>query len=173
MQNEIKTQCKPEIDMPPHRPRALTNGPHKQQRLELSTERIAEKALQWHKSENLITSEKIQENLKRQMEILNSRLQFRKKQSEQKAKIMAFEKGIEEIMEEYMQAKDSLQYDINEKYKEQIEELNQMPKSDLILQVIQETNNQIGREIEENMENIEANKKKKIQSLKAVIKLDL
>ena len=97
VQKEIKNQQNLEVQ-PPKRHRAFTNGSMRK-RYELSTERVAEKALQWHRSENILTTEKIQENLKKQIDLLNSKINVRKKQSEQNAKIRAFEKGVEEIME--------------------------------------------------------------------------
>ena len=46
-----------------------------------------------------------------------------------------------------------------------------MPKNDLILQVIKETNKKIGEELADNLRYVEVNKKKKIQNLKSKIKL--
>ena len=167
VQNEIKGQLKSPQN--PSRPRALTNDP--KSKIELTSERITEKALQWHKSETIMTSEKIQENLRKQMDVLNARLHVRKKKSQQNQKITAFEKGVEEIMEEYIQEKHKVQCDIQEKYKDQIDDLNSMPKNDLILQVIKETNKKIGEELADNLRYVEVNKKKKIQNLKSKIKL--
>ena len=47
-----------------------------------------------------------------------------------------------------------------------------MPQDELISQVINETNKQINLEIENKLQNIEDIKKKKIQNLKSIIKLD-
>lgn len=169
VQSEINKQ---HTDDTQKRPRASTNGPRKT-RGDLSLERTAEKAMQWHYSENVITSEKIQENLKRQMDSLNLRINFRKKQASQNAKIVEFEKGVERIMEEFLQDKENAQLEIQKKYEEQLEELRLMPQSELILKVVEATNEQISKELEEKIRVIEANKRSKIRSLKAVIKLDL
>ena len=116
VQSSIKSSYKPESPVSSNniRPRALTIGTERH-RFELSTERTVEKAVQWHRSENCLASEKIQENLKRHMESLNLRLCSRKKQTEQKAKISAFEKGVEEIMEEYIRLKDKARAETEEK----------------------------------------------------------
>ena len=110
--------------------------------------------------------------MKKQIDLLNSKINVRKKQSEQNAKIRAFEKGVEEIMEEFIQAKDLANKEIRDKYREELEDLNKMPQDELISQVINETNKQINLEIENKLQNIEDIKKKKIQNLKSIIKLD-
>lgn len=143
------------------------------QRAELSTERITEKAIQWHKSENGLASERIQENLKKQIETLNLKISSRKKQAEQNAKILAFEKGVEEIMEEYIQNKEKVRSEVNEKYREQLDELSSMAENELFLKVLKETKKKIEEEIVEKLHAVDIEKRKKIQNLKNVINLSV
>ena len=114
----------------------------------------------------------IKENLQKQTELFNHKVFSRRKLNERNEKLAAFEKGVEEIIEETQQAKEKITKEIREKYKENLEELKNMPQNDLVLKIMQEVHKKLDEEIAESIENIESNKKKQIQYLRSNLKLN-
>jgi hypothetical protein len=139
--------------------------------LDLESDRMVEKALEYHKNETEISTEKLQENLKQQMEILSLRLSSRKRQTEKNSKFLAFEKGIEEIMEEYITEKLKIKESVKNKYKSLLEEFYNMPCNNIVINLIEEINTRMSEEIAESVKVIEQDKREKILNLKSSINL--
>lgn len=157
----------PKATTPPLSPKA------RKSRKELSCERVIERTFLNLESENSLISEKIQENIKQQNQNFYSKLVSRKQKIRQKKKFLAFEQGVEHIMEEFVKVKGKCISEVKEKYSDSLKELRNMKQNNIVKCVVEEIEKRMNEEVEIKVEEIEKSKKNEILRLKSAVQLEI
>ncbi|CAG9312229.1 unnamed protein product [Blepharisma stoltei] len=154
--------------------------------------RGVENAMKEHTNESLNSKVLIQENLKKQDDMLETKVKERRDKIRSRAgsidlfyesdicggipnmdDLREFEESLEKIMEKYIMERLKRVQNIKDTYAMQISETNEMGNNEIIKLVIDEMKKNMNKEIEITISELDANKAKEIEKLRAKSRIPL